>query len=576
MLALRKSPSAPPWQRPRYSRLARQWDVFSFAAKFIGTLWLDRTLGRGTSELKERRAQWLSRRLVRLGPAFIKVGQALSTRPDLLPLEYIRALGELQDSVPPFPVDAAIATIESELGRPVSELFQRFEPEPLAAASLGQVHRATLLDGTEVVVKVQRPGLQPLLDLDFKVLRQLIDLCDRRIPALRQYDLESIYLEFFRVLYQEIDYKREGQNADRFRENFTDYPQVIVPQIFWPYTTSKVLVMEYKPGIKIDDRAALESQGIDITNLNKLGICCYLKQILQDGFFQADPHPGNMAVAPDGAIIFYDFGMLVEVKSLAKDQMVRTLFAVLKQDTEAVLSTMVDMGFIEPNGDMRPVRRLLNFTLERFVERPIELQEFSVMRRELVSLFEQQPFRLPAQMVYILKSLTTLDGIARTLEPQYNLLALAKPFVKSLVGWDRAKKELEGSDRAPKGEGLGRKGWIEVAKQAGGLVWNRLNRPDETAKALRLLEERLDQGELEIRVRSEASDRALRRLNMGVKAAAYGSLSGFLFVGGAVLTLGPLAGWAGFAFGAAAIALVVTVRLLIKLELRERVDRLLD
>jgi predicted unusual protein kinase regulating ubiquinone biosynthesis (AarF/ABC1/UbiB family) len=567
LVKAKPQPPAPRWQKPRYSGWERQKDVTIAIGRFLSALWWDRLRGQNTSERRSQRAQWLAKTLIDLGPAFIKVGQALSTRPDLLPSEYIVALSRLQDSVPAFSTDLAIATIEAELGQPIQTIFAEFEPEPIAAASLGQVHRAVLHEGDRVVVKIQRPGLEPLFDLDFKVLRQLIHWSELLFPWTQQYDLESIYQEFFRVLYQEIDYVREAHNADHFRKNFQEFHNVRVPKVYWPYTTSRVLVMEYLPGIKVDDCESLDSCGIDTKRLNQLGVCCYLKQLLQDGFFQADPHPGNLAVAPDGSLIFYDFGMFVEVKSLAKDQMLQTLFAVLQKDSESVLESLISMGLIEPVSDMRPVRKLLQFTLERFAERPVDVNAFTEMRREIATLFEQQPFRLPAQMTYILKSITTLDGIARRLDPEYNLIALAKPFVKQLAGIDANGSAVAGS---------GRNKWLGLAKLAVETVQAQLSKPNPTVLAIQRLEQRIERGELELRVRSTETERALKRLNLTIECLMHIALTGCLFIGGAVLTLGSLAHWAAFVFAAAGVAAVVTVRALIRLSLRKRLDRLMD
>ncbi len=560
MLA-RQSLIQPTWQRSRYSLISRQISVFRAFATFFTGLGMDALLGRSRRQARhEKRARWLCQKLIELGPAFIKVGQALSTRPDLLPPVYTNALSELQDAVPPFSSSEAIARVEQELGQHIGELFQRFDPQPIAAASLGQVHRAMLPNGEEVVVKVQRPGLEPLIKLDSKVIQQLIGFCDNRFPWTKNYDLQGIYDEFFRILFREIDYLQEAENAERFRDNFKDFEGIIVPKIYWPYTTSKVLVMEYLSGTKIDDVSTLEAMGVDVKALNQLGICCYLKQFLQDGFFHADPHPGNLAVTPDGELIFYDFGMAVEVESVEKEQMVQTIFAVLKKDTEAVLKTMITMGFIEPVADMRPVRRLLSFTLDKFAERPVNVEEFAEMRREIAMLFEDQPFRLPAQMTYALKSLTTLDGIARRLDPNYNLIAVAKPFVKRWVGMKEA----------------GSKGLLAIAKQATIFVSEQIRKPSPLELTVLRLEERVMQGELEIRVKAMESDRALRRMNMGIKALLYGVISGFAALVGAVLVNGGLVNWAVFAFAIAGVSGIVFIRGLIRLELRERLDRLME
>lgn len=519
-------------------------------------LWWDNTIARQSPRHRNRRAQWLVGTLLDLGPTFIKIGQALSTRADLLPLEYVQALGQLQDRVPEFDADQAVAIIETELGSPLSKLYQDFDPCPIAAASLGQVHKARLYTGEDVVVKVQRPGLDKLFELDFRVLGRLVRFCQRYLPWTKQYDLEAIYHEFAQILYQEIDYIQEAINADRFRYNFRNYPRILAPKVYPKYTTRKVLTMEYVPGIKIDDRKSLEACGIDVKEINQLGICSYLKQLLQDGFFQADPHPGNMAVSQDGCLIFYDFGMMAEVKAIDKDQMIRTFFAVLRKDTDQVIDMLTSMGLIEPVSDMTPVRRVMRFMLEKFTEKPIELQEFNQVRREVYALFEQQPFRLPAKMTFILKALTTLDGVARSLDPQYNLIASAKPFIKSIA--------------ATQGQGnsLG-----ELAKQAREFVVYKLRQPSAVERLIERVEERLEQGELEIRVRSLETERALRSIHLTVRCLIYACLTGFSLLSGTVLLVGAYGNWAIVVFGISGLCTVALVRSLINLIIRDKLDK---
>lgn len=521
-------------------------------------LWWDKIVARNSSHHRNRRAQWLVGTLLDLGPTFVKIGQALSTRADLLPREYVGALGQLQDRIPPFSSAEAIAVIESELGNSIHTLYRDFDRYPLASASLGQVHKARLHTGEDVVVKVQRPGLERLFKLDIEVLQQLVRVFQRFFPATREYELEAIYHEFFGLLYKEIDYIHEGKNADLFRENFRDYPRILVPKIYWRYTTTKVLTLEYIPGIKIDDRQTMEACGINTKEIIQLGICCYLKQLLQDGFFQSDPHPGNMAVSQDGNLIFYDFGTMAEVKPIAKDQMIKTFFAILRKDTDEVVDTLTYMGLIEPMADMRPVRRVVAFMLDKFTEKPIELQAFDQLRGEIYLMFEQQPFRLPAQMTFILKSLTTLDGIARTLDPEYNLLAASKPFIKSLVS-----KE--------KGNIVG-----ELAKQARNFIRHKLQQPKTTEIYLRHLESRIEQGELQLRVRSIESERLLNRINLAIKSLIYATLTGFTLLAGIVLLLGPHVNWAIAAFTLSALWFLTLLRSLIDLTVKEKLDQLAE
>ncbi len=547
------------WQRPKYSPLARQIDIFASAAKLMFYLWWDKTVANDSPHHRNRRAQWLVGTLLDLGPTFIKIGQSLSTRGDLLPFEYVQALGQLQDRVPEFSAAEAIAMIESELGNSIHALYRDFDRFPLASASLGQVHRARLHTGEDVVVKVQRPGLEKLFNLDFEVLHQLVRFANRYLSWTRKYDLEAIYHEFFNLLYQEIDYIHEGKNADRFRQNFSDHPRIIVPTVYWRYTTKKVLTLEYVPGIKIDDRQTIEACGLNPKEIIQLGICSYLKQLLQDGFFQSDPHPGNMAVSQDGNLIFYDFGTMAEVKSIAKDQMVKTFFAVLRKDTDEVVNTLTYMGLIEPVRDMTPVRRLVAFILDRFTEKPVDLQAFDQMRSEIYLMFEQQPFRLPAQMTFILKSLTTLDGIARALDPEYNLLAATKPFVKSLTV-SRGQGNVVG----------------ELARQARDFIKYKLQQPSATEIYMRRLETRLEQGELEVRIRSLESDRILKRINLAIKSLIYACLTGFTLLSGTVLLLGSHPIWAIAAFLVSGVWLLILLRSLIDLAVKEKLDKLAE
>ncbi|MGD2180899.1 ABC1 kinase family protein [Lusitaniella coriacea] len=546
----------PRWQRRKYSPLARQRDIFFCTVQLMLSLGWDKLWGNDTPKQRNRRAQWLVNQLLELGPTFIKIGQALSTRPDLIPLEYVSALGQLQDKVPEFSSQDAIAVVETELANSVHTLYREFDRAPLASASLGQVHKAKLHTGEEVVVKVQRPGIEQLFNLDFEVLHRTVRWLNRFMPWARKYKLEEIYQEFFSLLFQEIDYVHEGKNADRFRNNFSDRAQIIVPTVYWRYTTKKILTLEYVPGIKINDRQTIEACGINPDKIIQLGICAYLKQLLEDGFFQSDPHPGNMAVRQDGCLIFYDFGTMTEVKAIAKDQMVKTFFAVLRKDAEEVVNTLTYMGLIEPQSDMTSVKRLVAFLLEQFRERPVDIKELDRIRDELYVMFEEQPFRLPAQMTFIIKALTTLDGIARALDPQYNLLAASQPFVKSLT-FAKHQGNLFGT----------------LAQQAKQYLTYRLNQPSKVELYLSRLEARIEQGEFKVRIRSLESERLLKRIHLAIKCLIYLCGSGLSLVAG-ILLLNIHQGCAIALFVCAGVSCLIFLRCAISLYLRERMDRL--
>ncbi len=524
-------PKSLSWERSQKCFLLRHLEVFTVALSFLGYLFWDNLTRDFSAKTRHKRAKWLVDKFLYLGPTFIKIGQTLSTRVDLLPLEYTQEFSYLQDKVPPIDSAMAIATIETELGKSISDLFATFEPQPLASASIGQVHRARLYTGEEVVVKVQRLGLEKLFNLDFEAVRQLIKFLEI-FPVIKKFNFRAINREFFNILSQEINYINEGNNAERFRKNFVNYPHVKVPQVYWNYTTKKVLTLEYLPGIKIDDRETLQAKGISLDHIIQLGICAYLKQLLQDGFFQSDPHPGNMAVDLQGELIFYDFGTMAEVKSVNKDQMVKTFFAVLKKDVDQVLETLMYMGLIERSPNIYPVKRIIKFLLDNFRDKPVDVREFKKISEEIYIMFKEQPFRLPAEMTFIIKSITTLDGIARSLDPQYNLLAASQPFVKSLAVTDEPKTLIS-----------------NLAKQTLGLIKSQWNRPSKTEILIQELEEKITQGELKFRVQSLESERLLRKIILGMKSLIYACLMGFTLVSAILLLINNYKMPAFFLFG---------------------------
>lgn len=558
MLTPFDSPKSLHWQQSLRSPIIRQLEIFSFTMQFLTFLLWDRLTGANRGKKRQRRAKWLVDRLMNLGPTFIKIGQSLSTRADLIPLEYIEQLTQLQDRVPEFNNQEAIRVIETELGQPLDNLFASFSVSPLACASLGQVHRARLLSGEEVVIKVQRPNLEGLFNLDFEVLHRLTRWLNI-FSVVKKYNLEAIYQEFFELLFQEIDYIHEGKNADRFRENFKNYPQVKVPLVYWQYTTRKVLTLEYVPGIKVDDRETLIANGINVDGIIQLGICSYLKQLLQDGFFQSDPHPGNMAVSQEGELIFYDFGTMFELKSVAKDQMIETFFAILRKDTETVLKTLVYMGLIEPVRDLQPVRNILQFLLDEFRDKPVDVRVFEQISDQVYLMFKQQPFRLPPQMTFIIKSVTTLDGIARSLDPQYNLLAASQPFVKSLAVSGGTTKTM-----------------LTLANQARTFLKQQWQKGNKNERILRQLEEKIERGNLVFQVKSRENERLLKRIYLGIKLLINVCLLGFSIVSAIFLLDTNYSKLAIIPFSLAGLFALFFLRSSLALLIQERLDKMLD
>ncbi|MGY6530222.1 MAG: ABC1 kinase family protein [Cyanobacterium sp.] len=541
------------WERDSYSPLKRQWQIFKIAFRFAFYLFQDFCLRKNSSFQRHKRAQWLVSQLIELGPTFIKIGQALSTRPDLIPVEYITELSKLQDRVPAFPSEEAIALIEQELNTSIYTVYQEFEPVPIAAASLGQVHWAKLRTGEEVVIKVQRKGLDELFNLDFQVLKQIISFCNRFLPGFKKYELNLVYQEFFELLFSEIDYINEGKNAERFRNNFLDYPNVVAPKVYWQYTSARILTLEFLPGIKINDKEALQKKGIPLKPLIETGICSYLKQLLEDGFFQTDPHPGNMAVRDDGAIIFYDFGTMAEVKGLAQEQMIQTFFAILRKDTDKVLEMLIYMGLIERVADMSAVKRLISFLLEKFRDKPVDVNAFQEISTEIYVMFEQQPFRLPPQMTFIVKALTTLDGIARNLDPEYNLMAASQPFIKNIVRSGNQGNIL-----------------VTVFNQTRIFIQERINKPSSLESFMQEFQAKLDGGELQLRVRSLENERMFKNIYLALKTILYGSLMGFSLLNAILLISTIYSQWAVFLFGLTGLFALFFLRSIITLTLQEK------
>lgn len=558
MLTPFDSPKSLHWQQSLRSPIIRQLEIFSFTMQFLTFLLWDRLTGANRGKKRQRRAKWLVDRLMNLGPTFIKIGQSLSTRADLIPLEYIEQLTQLQDRVPEFNSQEAIRVIETELGQPLDNLFASFTVSPLACASLGQVHRARLLSGEEVVIKVQRPNLEGLFNLDFEVLHRLTRWLNI-FSVVKKYNLEAIYQEFFELLFQEIDYIHEGKNADRFRENFKNYPQVKVPLVYWQYTTRKVLTLEYVPGIKVDDRETLLANGINVDGIIQLGICSYLKQLLQDGFFQSDPHPGNMAVSQEGELIFYDFGTMFELKSVAKDQMIETFFAILRKDTETVLKTLVYMGLIEPVRDLQPVRNIVQFLLDEFRDKPVDVRVFEQISDQVYLMFKQQPFRLPPQMTFIIKSVTTLDGIARSLDPQYNLLAASQPFVKSLAVSGGTTKTM-----------------LTLANQARTFLQQQWQKGNKNERMLRQLEEKIERGNLVFQVKSRENERLLKKIYLGIKVLINVCLLGFSIISAIFLLDSNYSKLAIIPFSLAGLFGLFFLRSSLALLIQERLDKIIE
>src|SRR5690349_12028643 len=382
----------------------------------------------------EKQAVWMRESLIDLGPTFIKIGQALGTRADLLPLAYVKELATLQDNVPPFQTAEAFARIEAELGRPLHELYPEIDSEPIAAASLGQVYRARLRTGEEVAVKVQRPDLESTISFDVAILYRLVKLTNRFFPkANENADWEGMLHEFHTTIHEEMDYVKEGRNADRFRYNFHTWRAIRVPKIFWTHTSTRVLTLEFIRGTKVVDIQGLKANRISPVKVNRLLIRTYLKQLLEDGFFHADPHPGNLLVMDSGHLAFFDFGMVGRINPKLQAQMIDAFFHVVGRDVHGLAQDIINLNFLKPGVDPETVRPVVESLFTHYLNLKLGEVNFKELTYDLAEVMYEYPFRLPSNFTYIMRALMTLEGIGVVTDPGFSFFETAKPFAKEFM-----------------------------------------------------------------------------------------------------------------------------------------------
>jgi predicted unusual protein kinase regulating ubiquinone biosynthesis (AarF/ABC1/UbiB family) len=382
----------------------------------------------------QKQAAWMRESLIGLGPTFIKIGQALGTRADLLPLEYVRELATLQDQVPAFSTAEAFAIIESELGRSVHEAYPEIDSEPIAAASLGQVYRARLATGEEVAVKVQRPNLEATIAFDVAILFRLVKLTNRFFPkANENADWEGMLREFYSTIFEEMDYVKEGRNADRFRYNFRTWRAIRVPKVFWSHTNTRVLTLDFIRGTKVVDIEGLKAHRISAVKVNRLLIRTYLKQLLEDGFFHADPHPGNLLVMDSGHLAFFDFGMVGRISPKLQAQMIDAFFHVVGRDVRGLGQDIINLNFLKPGVDPETVRPVVESLFTHYLNLRLGEVNFKELTYDLAEVIYEYPFRLPSNFTYIMRALMTLEGIGVVTDPGFSFFETAKPFAREFM-----------------------------------------------------------------------------------------------------------------------------------------------
>ncbi|GER33556.1 protein kinase superfamily protein [Striga asiatica] len=505
------------WANENYNNIQRTIDVWSFVLTLRVRVLLDNGkwayVGSFSEEKqRERRRQtasWLRETVLQLGPTFIKLGQLSSTRSDLFPKEFVDELAKLQDRVPAFSPGKAKSFIEKELGAPMHLLFKEFEDLPIAAASLGQVHRAILHNGEKVVVKVQRPGLKRLFDIDLKNLKLIAEYFQRsETLGGPTRDWIGIYEECAKILYEEIDYVNEGKNADRFRRDFRNIKWVRVP------------VKNFdQHGVKINQLDMIDARGYNRSNISSRAIEAYLIQILKTGFFHADPHPGNLAIDFDEALIYYDFGMMGDIKSFTRERLLEVFYAVYEKDAKKVMQGLIDLGALQPTGDMTSVRRSVQFFLDNLLnQRPDQQQTLSAIGEDLFAIATDQPFRFPSTFTFVLRAFSTLEGIGYTLDPKFSFPKIAAPYAQEL---------LDLRQQRPSGTQLVQ----TLRKQADDARSSTISMPYRVQRIEDIMKQ-LESGDLKLRVRVLESERAARKATILQMATIY------TVFGGTLLNLG--------------------------------------
>lgn len=368
-----------------------------------------------------------------LGPAFIKLGQLLSTRSDLIPQPIIDQLQRLQDQVEGVGFEQILVVIEKELGRPWSEVFQELDSQPLASASIGQVHGGRLVSGEEVVIKVQRPGVQRKIKVDLEILLDLAKMVEERTQWGRFYKVTDLVSEFVAAITDEIDYLVEGRNADHIRQNFKNKPEVKVPKIYWEFISSKVLVMENVTGLKVSDKVELRNAGLDAQLIAHRIASSVFTMIFIDGFFHGDPHPGNILITRDHTVVFLDFGLVGRLDEALKDMLGSLAMSIVRKDSQRIADQLIEIGQARSKVDRYVLAKSISKLMHQYYELPLAKLKLGQILQEMLHMAYHYKIKIPAEITLLAKTLVTLEGIVHNLDDQISIIELAEPFAKHLV-----------------------------------------------------------------------------------------------------------------------------------------------
>jgi len=392
------------------------------------------SLGTASRELDRlSQGERLRLALEELGPTFIKLGQLLSTRPDIIPNEYLEELQKLQDRVPSVPTEQILTQVHLELGRPVEELFERFDTTPLATASIAQVHRGKLKTGEEVVFKIRRPGIENVIETDLDILMGLAYLVDKHLPGGEMYDPIGLVKEFRRSVNRELDFSREGRTIDRFSANFEDDDTVRIPSVYWDFSGRSVLTLEYLYGIKISNVEKLQQGGYDLKKIARDGATSFLKQVFEHGFFHADPHPGNLHILPGDVICIFDFGMVGRLDDDLKLQLTELLLSVLRRDVDHIISQLLYSGELVDESNLKNLKRDLSEFIDDYYD--ILLQDLKVGKLliDFIDILTEYQIKFPSNLMLLSRALIAMEGIGRQLDPKFNMVEHLQPFTEKIV-----------------------------------------------------------------------------------------------------------------------------------------------
>ena len=395
-------------------------------------------LGFNQEDTNRQQAEHLREAFNELGTTFIKLGQALSTRSDLLPPEYIAELGKLQDEVPPLPFEEMENVVIRELGKPASEIFSEFDPHPLASASIGQVYAGRLKNGIKVVVKIRRPDVAKIVDQDLEILATMANWIMLHTNLGQMYDLNAFVNEFSFRLRNELDYIREGQNANIFKKNFSDDPTIYIPYVFWDLTTHAVITLERVYGIKINDVAAMKSAGINMRQVAENAGRFTLRQLFEYGFFHADPHPGNFFVQPDASLAVMDFGMVGRLTNSLKNSLLTMIIAMATKDAEILVDELMDAGITRKPIRQRQLAMDLEHIFESYIGGSAQFLTATQVMNQILEIAYRHGLQMPGEMAMLARMSTINEGVSMSLYPDFRMLDFAAPYV--LHYWQDLKK----------------------------------------------------------------------------------------------------------------------------------------